>query len=82
MNNPHVTVQSGSAARQQGGARYMAPEQLEHSVTGKESDIHSFAITGYEVRSFRIRANTSSLYHPPIFRSSSRSSRTLESPEK
>ncbi|KAF9789476.1 kinase-like domain-containing protein [Thelephora terrestris] len=49
INNSLLASQSRTATRQQGGTRYMALEQVKDSSTGKESDVHSFAITAYEV---------------------------------
>ena len=69
INDPLVAVQSGTATRQHGGIRYMAPERLEKSITGKKSDVHSFAITAYEVCSFCIGAHANNLFYLPVLRS-------------
>lgn len=64
INASLVAAQTGTTTRQGGATRYMAPEQLTESFTGKESDVYSFAITAYEVRPFRIRASSSILHSP------------------
>ena len=66
INASLVAAQTGTTTRQGGATRYMAPEQLTESFTGKESDVYSFAITAYEVRPFRIRASSSILHSPPF----------------
>jgi len=59
MTDPLITEQRGTTACRQGTLRYMAPEQvnpsmfkLENGNAMKATDVHSFAMTAYEVFSF------------------------------
>ena len=61
ITDPHVTGLCGTTDCRQGVVRYMAPEQVNPQMFGlknsdaiKATDVHSFAMTIYEVCSLRI----------------------------